>query len=98
METNNLITDNTHIPERVGRVINPYRQRPSFNSLTSNISALAEDIRGRQTDNVACCETSSLTECIHAASSEFIPLFLKGCCVKILLELISKRNLKHLRG
>jgi hypothetical protein len=35
-------------------------------------------------------------ECFMNARAEFIPLFLKGCCFKILLEIVSKKSFKHL--
>jgi hypothetical protein len=68
-------------------------RRLSLGSITSDT---VQYLKGRKTDDVCCCDTSSVKECIYTASSEFIPLFLKGCLLKMFMELISRRSLKHL--
>ena len=42
-----------------------------------------------------CCDFGYL-ECLDSASMPFMSNFIKGCTIKILLELISKRSFKHL--
>jgi hypothetical protein len=69
---------------------------PRRHSLSSITSDTVQYLKGHKTDDVCCCETSTVKECIYTASSEFIPLFLKGCLLKMFLELISRRSLKHL--
>ena len=69
--------------------------RPRLMSISSSL-ATDMDLRGHRTDDVVCCEMSKRRECIYTASSEFIPLFLKGCCLKMVMELISKRSIVHL--
>jgi len=46
-------------------------------------------------DNQVCCDFGYL-ECLDSASMPFMSNFIKGCTIKILLELISKRSFKHL--
>ena len=74
-------------------------RRHSITSLTTNFSEFRKKIRLDipHTDDITCCEMKSFGECISSASGTFIPLFLKACCVKVLLELLSKRSFKHLR-
>ena len=63
-----------------------------------SLNSLKSDLRYfmKREDNIVCCETSNWYDCFQNASAEFIPLFLKSCVAKMLLELFAKRSLKHL--
>ena len=46
-------------------------------------------------DDIRCCDVG-LLECINSASYPFMTNFIKGCIIKMCLELISKRSFKKL--
>ena len=59
------------------------------------MSAIAKQFGTYQEDSIDCCSVS-VRECFTNAKDEFCKVFLKACVVKILLEGLSKRSLKHL--
>lgn len=71
--------------------------RPRFNSFSTVASDSYRYLTGQKNaEKIVCCNTTSPKECLYSAQAEFIPLFLKGCCVKMFMELVSKRSFKHL--